>query len=162
VGAEEFQVTLKSQLSRERITQWLRKDGSFRELHLLGAQREHFMCEDDLHIIELEISDETGLGRIGIRFALCQVDSADTAYRQLVIRLARELGALVVINDEVEPGDLWEFSPNNLDEIADVLDRAIRAKRALWIADFGDERAKVTCADAVERFIARRQSPDVD
>ena len=75
---------------------------------------------------------------------------------QLVIEFTRRLHALIMIRDEVSESDAREFKSFEIDQFRDVVKRAIQMKRHLWQVDFGSERAKLTCAGAIQRFIVDR------
>lgn len=114
----------------------------------------HMRFESSEHIIEIEVAGSSQ-STISVRFAVCQTASIDDVFADLVAHLARVLDASVHIAEEVEPSaqDVGTLSPSAGVEFRRALKTSIEMKRRLWRAEFGNQVARVTCREAVDRFV---------
>jgi hypothetical protein len=158
MGAEDFLVVVEGESSDFAKVRHILSA-------ILGAQEvpeteglvgeTHFLYEDGQHKIEIEVSEEpsTGSIRLSCRFSLCHPESVIPVFGKLVKNIAGRMGLPVKIADEVPEGDSDSFFPPKFPRFDDILPRAIAMKRRYWVADFGAERASLTCSEAVRRFI---------
>lgn len=152
MGAEDFQVTLHPDLSSADVLQTLSHDPRIRALNSRLASEQQYVMETAEFIVEFEFV-EGPPARLSMKVAVCQGEAVDEFFGNLVVKFALDLRASIEINDEVPEDARWMFAMPAGKEVLDVIKRAIPIKRALWDADFGASRAKVTCAEAIRRFV---------
>jgi hypothetical protein len=163
MGAEDFLVRLESPLALSRVLDTISRYPGTRaepdvDRHASGPQ---FRVEDPDHIVELEVADRGGLTTISVRFALCHPPTIDAVFVELVGVLAKDVDATIAIAESVEPDDPglgWSFSRSNCEKFPPAASQCIRKKRALWQRAFGDEQARLSCPEAIMRFIIEPQT----
>ncbi len=159
MGAEEFQVVLRGDNENlEKIVDKLKEiphlsvDKETRSL----AKEVHFLINDGVHIIEIEVSyikKSKGPIRISFRFALCHPHSIDDAFYSLLIGIGKKLNMNIEIIDEVPSGYSYKFNPPHYRGLYTTLKKSIEIKRHYWVQDFGPGIASLTPSDAIIRFI---------
>lgn len=158
MGIEDFSVKLSAGTRRSHdIAAAIEQDLRLPSKHDVAPDGALLLrYEGENHIVEMAVFD----GQIGIRVALCQPPSVDVTFADLVIRVARRLGASVAILEDEEADDPtlgWDFSADELDSVREAILQRIPKKRLLWQTAFGDEPAKLTCKEALEQYILRAQ-----
>jgi len=162
MGAEDFQITLYSNVSIQEAQQTLESWPQVRTVPPMYNMPSIncFVYEDDEHLVEILLDRDRDNGEKGIsldcRFALCHPDSVDECFTRLAIAFANRLHALITIRDEVPESDAYKFDIYEMDQFRDVAKRAICMKRHFWQTDFGSERARLTSAGAIKHFIVDR------
>jgi hypothetical protein len=158
MGCEDFVVRLSSRSTAEDAVQTLlaspgvRFDESTPKL----PGESHLCYEDPAHIIEIEVATAGIHSVVSIRFALCHPSTIDGVFAVFVSDVAGSLDAHVVVAEDVEPDDSelgWSFSPAQLGNLRRSLMQCIPKKRKLWQAEFGLTQARVSCREAIQRFV---------
>lgn len=128
--------------------------------HSIPAQGStFFVLHDGRHAIELELMDSPL--RISCRFTLCHPPSVDAVFLDLVRELMIRLGMEAKICDEVCPEHVHSFSVREFAEFSAILVRSIAARRAEWIAAFGNESMAATTSEVHQRMILPRCQPGI-
>jgi hypothetical protein len=119
-----------------------------------------YVLDDGKHAIELELMSSPV--RLSCRFTLCHPPSIDSAFLGLVRELILRLGMEVKICDDVRPEHSHSFSLTEFADFAAITSRHIAARRAEWIAAFGDEPLAATMNEAYQRIIFPRCQPAIE
>ncbi len=117
----------------------------------------YYLFDDGQHVIEIEVMDSPI--HISCRFTLCHPSSVDSAFLGLVRELMLRLGMRVTICDDVRPEHAHAFSLAEFSDFASITSGYIAARRAEWIAVFGDEPMAATTSEVYERVILPRCQP---
>ncbi len=163
MGFESFRVELRGGRS-----EYGEADEAIRNLphikldqHSLPTQGStYYVMDDGEHAIELEVADSPV--RLSCRFTLCHPPSVDSVFLGLVRELMIRLGMEVRICDAVHPEHAHPFSLKQFAEFSDVTSRYIAARRAEWIAEFGDEPFPATTNEVYERVILPQCQPGIE
>lgn len=163
MGCEDFVVSLSSSST---LTAVMRAVLALPEVHpdatctsLPGES--HLRWEDREHIIEIEVA-AAARTTMSLRFAVCHPNSIDDVFADLVVHLAAKLKADVLIAEDVQPDDPglgWAFSPSQPTDLRRALVQCIPKKRLLWRAEFGNAEARVSCREAIDRFVIGGTQP---
>jgi hypothetical protein len=165
MGCEALQVILKVQLSLKEVEANLLSGGLgiFEDSFFQQEKKwKYFQYRDKSHIIEIEISErDFGYTNISCRFAICHPDSIEYVFFEFLYRLSREILPInkvkeVLIFDEVPENMSYAFNVYDIDNFKSSLSEAIKIKRRYWILDFGNERATLTCDEAIKKFILKQ------
>lgn len=116
-----------------------------------------YLYEDGHHSIELEVS-RTPV-RLSCRFTLCHPPSVEETFLSLVWDLMSHLGMTVTIRDDVEPQHARSFTLDEFPAFSAITRRYIAARRAEWVAAFGDEPMAATTPEVFQRVIIPRCQP---
>lgn len=158
MGCEDFVVRLSSSSTPTAVTSavlaipQVQPDTTFPSL----PGESHLRWEDRAHIIEIEVAGTGARTTVSLRFAVCHPASIDGVFADLVVHLAAMLKADVLIAEDVEaddPGLGWSFSPSQSSDLRRALVQCIPKKRLLWQAEFGNAEARVSCREAINRFV---------
>lgn len=157
MGCEDFRVTLRSSMELGAAHRHLLADARIVSDPEGGPlpQGCYLAYDDGEHLIELELYCVEPRIELSVRFALCNPDSVDNAFIDLVMLLAERLDAEVSVMENISPGVRGDFSPSELGPFSEIVKPMIAKKRAYWIADFGTERAPISCNEALRRFVMR-------
>lgn len=161
MGCEDFVVRLSSALTPEAAAHALL---AIAEIHSdtfpTVAGLSHYRYDDPDHIIELELLGGPR-STVSLRFSVCQPATIDDVFAALVVDLATKLTADILIAEDVEPDDPslgWSFSPTQLGSFRKSLAQCIPKKRRQWQVDFGTVVARVSCREAIDRFVIGSRS----
>lgn len=132
MAIEDFQVILRMKNTKFKdvveymlnVTNVKNIDGGF------------FNYVDGVHLIEIEVRE----GGISMRFALCNPDTIDFAFLELVDKTKCMFSAELMNMESEYSLDLKE---------------SIRIKRSLWRNDFGGAIAALTCKEAIAKYILK-------
>jgi hypothetical protein len=113
-----------------------------------------YVMDDGRHAIEIELMDSPV--RLSRRFALCHPPSVDAVFLGLIRDLMIRLGMEAKICDDVSPEHSHSFSVCELPELSAIGTRSIAARRAEWIAAFGDEPLAATTNEVYQKVILPR------
>lgn len=119
-----------------------------------------YVLDDGQHAIEVELKDSPA--RLSCRFTLCHPPSVDAVFLDVVRELMIRLGMEVKICDDVRPEHSHSFSLNEFAEFSVIASRSIAARRAEWIAAFGDEPMAATMNEVYQRIILPRCQPGIE
>jgi hypothetical protein len=119
-----------------------------------------FVCADGQHVIELEVKDAPP--RVSCRFTLCHPPSIDSVFLGLVRELMIQLRMEAAICDDVSPEHSRLFSLNEFVDFSAITSRYIAARRAEWIAAFGDQTTAATTNEVYQRIILPRCEPEIE
>jgi hypothetical protein len=117
----------------------------------------YYLIDDGQHVIEVELMDSPV--HISCRFTLCHPPSVDLAFLGLVRDLMLRLGMQVRICDDVRAEHAQSFTLANFGDFASVTSGYIAARRAEWIAAFGNEPMSATTNEVCQRVILPRCQP---
>jgi hypothetical protein len=120
----------------------------------------YYVIDDGQHTIELELMDSPV--RLSCRFTLCHPPSVDAVFLDLVRAMAIRLGMTTTICDDVRPEHSHAFSRNEFAEFSAVTSGYIAARRAEWIAAFGDEPLAATTNEVYQRLVLPRCHPGIE
>jgi hypothetical protein len=118
-----------------------------------------YVLDDGQHAIELELMDAPV--RLSCRFTLCHPPSVNSVLLGVVGELMNRLGMEAKICDDVLPEHSHSFSVHDFAEFSAIASRYIAARRAEWIAAFGDEPMAATTNEVYRRIILPRCQPGV-
>jgi hypothetical protein len=121
---------------------------------------EYQLIDDGRHVIEVEIMDAPV--KLSCRFTLCHPPSVDAAFLRLVREWMVRLGMEAKICDDVPPEQARSFSIQEFPEFSDIAQHCIAARRAEWIAAFGDTPMAATTNEVYQRVILPRCQPGVE
>jgi hypothetical protein len=113
-----------------------------------------YVIDDRQHAIEVELMDSPG--KLSIRFTLCHPTSVDSAFLNFVREMMARLGMTAKICDDVRPEHACTFSLAEFEEFSTITASYIAARRAEWIAAFGDELLPATTSEVYRRIIFPR------
>lgn len=113
-----------------------------------------YVMDDGQHSIELEVMDSPV--RLSCRFTLCHPPSVDLAFLDLVRELMSRLGTEVKICDDVHAAHSRSFPLVEFPDFMAVTRHYIAARRAEWIAAFGDHPMAATTNEIYQRIILPR------
>jgi hypothetical protein len=116
-----------------------------------------YVIDDGRHVIEVELKDAPV--RVSCRFTLCHPPSVDSVFLDVIRELMLRLKMEAWICDDVQPEDAHPFSFAHYAEFSSAGLRCIAARRAEWIAAFGDEKMPATTNEVYERVILPRCQP---
>jgi hypothetical protein len=120
----------------------------------------YYAFHDDAHTIEMELMDVPI--RLSCRFTLCHPPSVDAVFLSLVRELMSQLGMKVTIRDDVRPEHAHAFSLNEFEEFSAIVLGYIAARRAEWIAAFGDKPMGVSTNEVHRRLILPQCQPRIE
>ena len=158
MGCEDFIVRLSSGCAPEAVAKVLlaipqiHSDGTMPSV--LGELQ--FRYEDSEHIIEIEVAGAGPGSTVSLRFAVCHPLTIDEVFAALSANVATALKANIVIAEDVEPDDPglgWSFSLAQLADFRRCVAQCIPKKRRLWQIEFGTAQARVSCREALDRFV---------
>jgi hypothetical protein len=118
-----------------------------------------YLIADGQHTIEVELM--VSPVRLSCRFTLCHPPSVDAVFLGVVRELMSRLGMEVKICDDVGPEDAHPFSVQAFAQFSAAIARYIAARRAEWIAAFGDKTMAATTNEVCERIILPRCQPGI-
>ncbi len=118
-----------------------------------------YVIDNGQHVFEVELMDAPV--RLSCRFTLCHPPSVDSDFLAVVRELMARLGMDVTIRDDVRPEHARSFSLKEFAEFLAIISRYIAARRAEWIAAFGDGTMAGTTNDVYQRIILPRCQPIV-
>jgi hypothetical protein len=131
------------------------------DLHSIPMEGSTFYVLDDgKHIIEVELMDSPV--KISCRFTLCHPASVDAVFLATLRDLMARLEMTVKLCDDVGPEHSGPFSLKEFAEFSAVTSQCIAARRAEWIAAFGDEPLAAATNEVYERIILPRCQPEVE
>ena len=104
------------------------------------------------------IRESAGSVSLSVRVALCHPITVDDAFSGLIVELMGELGATVVVPDDTEEPSPDVYVASQAEVCRAAIVRAIGNARKTWTAVAGFETAKLSCRDALNRFIVERGS----
>jgi hypothetical protein len=110
-----------------------------------------YVMDDGQHAIELEVIDAPV--RVSCRFTLCHPPSVDLAFLGLVRELMLRLGMEVKVCDDVQSAHARSFSLAEFPDFMAITRHYIAARRAEWIAAFGDKPMAATMNQVYQRII---------
>jgi hypothetical protein len=119
-----------------------------------------YVIDDGQHAIEVELLDSPV--RLSCRFTLCHPPSVDAVLLGLVRELMGRLGMEAKICDDVRPEDSRSFSVHEFAAFSAITSHYIAARRAEWVAAFGDERMGATTNEVYRRTILPRCQPGIE
>jgi hypothetical protein len=160
MGFETFRVELRGgKVNGAEADEAVRELPHIRpDQHSLSTRGSTFYVFDDgRHAIELALLDAPV--RVSCRFTLCHPPSVDAVFLVLLRDLMTRLGMEAKICDDVRPEHARSFSRDDFAEFADATLRYIAARRAEWIAAFGDEPMAATTNEVYERIILPHCQP---
>jgi hypothetical protein len=157
MGCEDFVVRLSSDFSPQHVAKVLLANKNIRHDMAFSSLpgETHFCYEDTEHFIELELAC-AGRTKVSLRFAVCHPTSIDGVVAALVVELASTLRADTLIAEDLEPDDSglgMSFGPSQLEELRDSIIQCIPKKRHLWQVEFGTNKARLSCREALEVFV---------
>lgn len=160
MGFESFRVELRGGPATHA-----RADGAVRLLP--GAETDHgsipaagstfYTIADGRHVIEVEVADRPP--RVSLRFTLCHPPTVDAVFLGLARDLMARLGMDARVCDDVPPEHAGPYPAARFADFAEVASRAIRARRAEWVAQFGPDEFPATTPEVYERVILPRCVP---
>jgi hypothetical protein len=118
-----------------------------------------YVIDDGRHVIEVELMDSPV--RLSCRFTLCHPPSVDSVFLGLVREVMARLGMEAKICDDVRPEHSGSFSLNEFTEFSAITSRYVAARRAEWVAAFGDEPMAATTNEVYRRIILPRCQPGI-
>jgi hypothetical protein len=119
-----------------------------------------YVMDDGRHAIEIELMDSPV--RLSCRFTLCHPPSVDAVFLGLIRELMTRLGMEAKICDDVSPEHSRAFSIRELPELSAISADYIAARRAEWIAAFGDEPLAATTNEVHRHVILPRCQPGIE
>jgi hypothetical protein len=90
---------------------------------------------------------------------VCHPPSIDRVFAQFVVDAARNLDAVVTIAEDLPAGIDRVFPPAQLGHVPSAIMRCIPKKRAIWQQEFGVTQARVSCDEAIEKFVIAPPAP---
>jgi hypothetical protein len=163
VGFEAFRVELRGgRATYGEVDEAVRRLPHIEpDRHSVPTQGSTFYVMDEgQHAIELELMDSPV--RLSCRFTLCHPPSVDAVFLGLVRELMIRLGMGAKICDDVRPEHSRAFSLNEFAEFSAITSRYIAARRAEWIAAFGDQPLAATTNEVYQRIILPRCQPGIE
>src|SRR5262245_23119723 len=162
MGFETFRVELHG-----RRADFGEADAAVRKLPYIKRDRQalsipggtYSLYDDGHHALELELSEAPV--RVSCRFTLCHPPSVDTAFLGLVRDLMARLGMEATICDDVLQEDARSFPLGDFAAFSAATLRYIAARRAEWIAAFGDELMAATTNEVYQQIILPRCQPGI-
>jgi hypothetical protein len=118
-----------------------------------------YLMEDGQHAIEVEVMDSPV--RLSCRFTLCHPPSVDLAFLGFVRDLMLRLGMEAKICDDVHPAHSRSFSVAEFPDFMAVTRHYISARRAEWVAAFGDQPMAATTNEVYQRIILPQCQPGI-
>jgi hypothetical protein len=119
-----------------------------------------YVVDDGQHAIEVEVMDSPV--RLSCRFTLCHPPSVDLAFLGLVQELMLRLGMEVKICDDVQPAHSRSFSLADFPDFLAITRHYIAARRAEWIAAFGNQPMAATTNEVYQRIILPQCQPGLE
>ena len=119
----------------------------------------YYLFEDGRHVVELHLFITPEI--LSCRFALCHPDTIDSAFIGLLHRLVIATGMEVTIREDVRPEHEYPFPLAEFPALTACLPEYIAARRAEWVAAFGDERMAVSTNECYRRIILPLCQPHV-
>src|SRR5947207_6013530 len=110
-----------------------------------------YVLADGTHVIEIELMDLPV--RVSCRFTLCHPPSVDSAFLGLVRELMTRLGMEARVCEDVRPEHSGTFSVDDFPEFSAITAGYIAARRAEWIAAFGDQPIAASTNEVYQRVI---------
>jgi len=158
MGCEDFMVRLSSESGFEAAVEVLRAFSEIQSDSMVSSlpDESHFRYSDPGHIIEIEVAHAGSRTSVTVHFAACHPSTIDSVFAKLVVDLVTKLNAEGVIAEDVEPDDAGlsgPFSTARLEDLRAALMECIPKKRRLWQIDFGSASARVSCKEAIDRFV---------
>jgi len=120
----------------------------------------YYLIEDGQHVLEVEIMDSPM--KLSCRFTLCHPPSVDPVFLGLLRELMVRLGMEAKICDDVRPEHARSFSLKEFPAFSAITSRYITARRAEWIAAFGDEPRAATTNEVYQRVILPQCEPGIE
>jgi hypothetical protein len=120
----------------------------------------YYVFRDGAHTIEMELM--AAPVRLSCRFTLCHPPSVDAVFLNLVRELMTRLGMQVTIRENVSPEHAHSFTVNTFAEFSEIVLHYIAARRAEWIADFGDKQKGASSKEQFEEFILPQCQPMIE
>jgi len=163
MGFETFRVELRGGQSKpsevgEAIRQLPHIKPDQQSIPMKGST--FFVMDDGKHTIELELLDSPV--SVSCRFTLCHPSSVDSTFLGLMRELMLRLGMQAKICDDVRPEHSRMFSLTEFTDFAVIIARYIAARRAEWIAAFGEELMAATTSEVYQRIILPRCQAKVE
>ncbi len=154
MGFESFRVELRGEkVSHREADEVLRKLPYVRpdpdSIPMQGST--YYVVDDGKHLVEIELMDSPV--HLSCRFTLCHPRSIDAVFLALVRELMVRLGLQARICEDFLPDHSHPFSLEELTEFSTITSRSIAARRAEWIAAFGDQPMAATTNEVYERII---------
>jgi hypothetical protein len=163
MGFEAFRVELRGgQTSRAKVLEAVRKLPGIKldEHSVPTPSSTFFVLADGQHVIELEVKDTPA--RVSCRFTLCHPPSIDAVFLCLVRELMMQLRMEAAICDDVSPEHSRLFWLDEFAEFSAITSRYIAARRAEWIAAFGDQSIAATTNEVYQRIILPGCEPGIE
>ncbi len=154
MGIEDLRVEIEARIETpEAIKACLLGLPHVRYLHGYNAMS-WFLYEDERHVIEILYYAQH---YVCVRFALCSFEGIAEVGAELIQRIA---GATqqgrIKIAERHGVGYPKEFERGDLGGLLEAILGVWEEKRRIWAMDYGgEERLKVSCAEALVRFSAR-------
>ena len=163
MGFEHFQVVLSGgQAKYHEVDETVKKLPHIKPdqdpVPLRGST--FYVIHNGQHAIELELMDEPV--RLSCRFTLCHPASVDLVFLGLLRELIGRLGMAAMICDDVTPAHSRSFSLGEFPDFLAITRDYIDARRAEWIAAFGNESLAATTNEVYERAILPRCQSGVE
>jgi hypothetical protein len=163
MGFESFQVELRGgQLKHRDVNQIIRQLPHIVSDHdsmpMQGST--YYLLNDGQHIIEVEIKDAPV--KLSCRFTLCHLPSVDRVFLGLVRELMVRLGMEATVCDALRPEDARSFALHEFSQFSAITSNCIAARRAEWIAAFGDSPMAATTNEVYQRVILPQCQPGIE
>ncbi len=120
----------------------------------------YYVIDDGQHIIEVEVMDAPV--KLSCQFTLCHPSSVDSAFLAFVREVMDRLGMTARICDNVTAEHARSFSLADFAEFSTITSGYIAARRAEWIAAFGDDPLAATTSEVYQRVILPRCQPGIE
>jgi len=137
MGCEDFQVMLKSiEPNFIQVCDFLKS-----HINIKLVEGAYFEYRDESHLVEFEVRDLVGCVEISLRFALCNPDTVDDVFLQLINGLSNQFTFEVIVMDVID------------DQSSVDINDSILYKRGLWKKDFGGAVEALSCDQAIEKYV---------
>ena len=137
MGCEDFQVMLKSRESDTiAVCDFLQSHANVKLV-----EDAYFVYQDDSHLIEFEVRDSDGKFKVSLRFALCNPDTVDDVFLQLINSFSSQFSLDLIVKDIID------------NENSVGIKGSILYKRALWKKDFGEKVEALSCDQAIDKYV---------
>jgi hypothetical protein len=117
----------------------------------------YYVFRDGAHTIEMELMSVPV--KLMCRFTLCHPPSVDAVFVRFVRELATRLGMEVKIRENVCPEHERAFSANDFAEFSAIIPGYIAARRAEFVAQFGDKQLGASSTELFQEIILPQCEP---
>ncbi len=162
MGFEHYQVVLRGgQTTYSEAAETIRRLPHIKPDHdsIPLPRSTYFLMDNGTHVFEVELMDAPVY--VSCRFTLCHPPSVDAGFlsfiRDLMVRLGMEARSIEGSASEADRS----FSLSEFAEFSAITRRCIAARRAEWIAGFGDQVLAAATNEVYQRIILPRCQPVV-